>query len=104
MSIWVFLGVIAVVLLVGYVLGLGSSAAFGRSTDSKPWWYEVAFPAPDESTLGAMKVLADRYALGEIDVEEFSERAAALRKASETPEQRKQRLEREARTLRKKTT
>ena len=49
-----------------------------------------------------LKVLADRYALGEIGAEELSERVAALRKASETPEQRKERLERDARTLRKK--
>ena len=102
MSIWVFLAVVVVALLVGFALGLGSSAAIGRRSDGKPWWYDVAFPAPDETTIGAMKVLADRYALGEIAAEEFSERVAALRKVSETPEQRKERLERDAKTLRNK--
>lgn len=102
MSIWVFLAVIVVALLVGFALGVGSRAALGSRSDGKPWWYDVAFPAPDETTIGAMKVLADRYALGEIDAEEFSERVAALRKVSETPEQRKERLERDAKTLRKK--
>ena len=103
MSIWVFLGVIVVALLLGFALGLASSAAIGRRADGKPWWYDVAFPAPDETTIGAMKVLADRYALGEIDAEEFGARVAALRKVSETPEQRKERLERDAKTLRNKT-
>jgi hypothetical protein len=102
MSVWVFVAVIVVALLIGFALGIGSTAAIGRRPDGKPWWYDVAFPAPDETTLGAMKVLADRYALGELDAEEFSERVAALRKVSETPEQRKERLERDARTLRRK--
>jgi hypothetical protein len=97
MSIWVFLAVIVAALLVGYALGVGSRAAFGPGSDGKPWWYDVAFPSPDETTIGAMKVLADRYALGEIDAAEYSERAAALRNLSETPEQRKQRAERNAR-------
>jgi hypothetical protein len=104
MSIWVFLAVIVTALLLGYALGLGSAAAFGRSADGKPWWYDVAFPAPDETTVGAMKVLADRYALGEIGADEFGERVAALRKVSETPEQRKLRLEREARAPSKRAT
>jgi uncharacterized membrane protein len=102
MSIWVFLAVVVVALLVGFALGIGSRSA-SRHSDGKPWWYDVAFPAPDETTVGAMKVLADRYALGEIDAEEFSERVAALRKVSETPEQRKKRLECDVRTLRNKT-
>jgi hypothetical protein len=103
-SIWVFLGIVVAALLVGYALGVGSAAAAGRRGDGKPWWYDVAFPSPDETTVGAMKVLADRYALGEIDAAEFNERVAALRKASETPEQRKQRLEHESRALRKQAT
>jgi hypothetical protein len=97
MSIWVFLAVIAAALLLGYALGVGTGVAFGRGAGGKPWWYDVAFPSPDETTLGAMKVLADRYALGEIGADEFSERVGALRKVSETPEQRKVRLDREAR-------
>ncbi|MFT3921820.1 MAG: hypothetical protein QM778_04735 [Myxococcales bacterium] len=101
MSIWIFLAIVATALLLGYGLGVASGAAFGRSAGGKPWWYDVAFPSPDETTLGAMKVLADRYALGEIGADEFSERVAALRKVSETPEQRKLRLEREARQARK---
>jgi hypothetical protein len=104
MSLWAFLAVIVAALLIGFALGLGSGAAFGRRSGGKPWWYDVAFPSPDESTLGAMKVLADRYALGEINADEFSERVVALRKASETPEQRKLRLEDEARAQRKRAT
>src|SRR5688500_7316898 len=100
MSIWVFLVVVTAALLLGYVLGVVTGSAFGRGPGGKPWWYDVACPSPDETTLGAMKVLADRYALGEIGADEFNERAAALRKASETPEQRKCRLEREARHAR----
>jgi len=101
MSIWVFVAVITGALLLGYVLGVATSAAFGRGSGGKPWWYDVAFPSPDETTLGALKVLADRYALGEIDAEEFSSRVAALRKVSETPEQRKLRLDLEARQTKK---
>lgn len=104
MSIWVFLAVITVALLIGYGLGVATAAGFGHGAAGKPWWYDVAFPSPDETTGGAMKVLADRYALGEIGAEEFSERVAALRKASETPEQRKQRQEREARLAKKSAT
>src|SRR5688500_10986561 len=102
MSIWVFLAVVVVALLVGFALGVGSRGGSGQRSDGKPWWYDVSCPAPDETTMGAMKVLSDRDALGEIDAEEFSERVAALRKVSETPEQRKARLERDARTLRSK--
>lgn len=97
MSLWVFVAVILVTLLVGVALGVFSQTAMGRSADGKPWWYDVAFPSPDEATLGAMKVLADRYALGEIDAEEYRQRAAALRELSETPEQRKQRMDRQDR-------
>jgi hypothetical protein len=104
MSIWIFLAVILAALVVGYALGIGSAAAFGRRGDGKPWWYDVAFPSPDETTVGALKVLSDRYALGEIDAAEFSERVSALRKVSESPEQRKQRLEREARAAHKPAT
>lgn len=103
-NIWVFVAVIVGTLLLGYALGVGTSAAFGRGPKGKPWWYDVAFPSPDETTLGAMKVLADRYALGEIDADEFTERVTALRKVSETPEQRKLRLEREARQAKKSAT
>lgn len=95
-SIWGFLAVVAIALLVGYGLGFATGAAVGRRAGSKPWWYDVAFPSPDETTLGAMRALADRFALGEIDAAEFQERASALRKVSETAEQRKQRIEREA--------
>jgi hypothetical protein len=100
MSIWVFLAVVTGALLLGYLLGVATNA-FGRSSGGKPWWYDVAFPSPDETTLGALKVLADRYALGEIDAEEFSNRVNALRKVSETPEQRKLRIEREAHQAKK---
>ncbi len=97
LSLWVFLAVVAVALLIGYGLGFATGAAVGQRAGSKPWWYDVAFPSPDETTLGAMKALADRFALGEIDAAEFQERTSALRKVSETAEQRKQRMEREAR-------
>jgi hypothetical protein len=97
LSLWVFLAVVAVALLIGYGLGFATGAAVGQRAGSKPWWYDVAFPSPDETTLGAMKALADRFALGEIDAAEFQERTNALRKISETAEQRKQRMEREAR-------
>src|SRR3954468_24575591 len=98
-SIWVLLAVIAIVLLVGYGLGFATGVVAGRRAGSKPWWYDVAFPSPDEATLGAMRALSDRFALGEIDAAEFQERATALRKVSETAEQRKQRIERETRAL-----
>ncbi len=97
LSLWVFLAVVAVALLIGYGLGFATGAAVGQRAGSKPWWYDVAFPSPDETTLGAMKALADRFALGEIDAAEFQERTSALRKVSETAEQSKQRMEREAR-------
>lgn len=102
MSLWAFLAIILVAVLVGFALGVGRSAASAGRPDGKPWWYDVAFPAPDETTVGAMKVLADRYALGEIDAEEFGARVAALREASETPEQRKERLERTGKARRPK--
>jgi len=98
MSIWIFFAVVAITLLIGYGLGFATGAAVGRRAGSKPWWYDVAFPSPDETTLGAMKALGDRFALGEIDAAEFQERVSALRKVSETAEQRKQRIEREARS------
>lgn len=95
MSLWLFLGVITLALLIGYGLGVGTGAALGRSAGGKPWWYDVAFPSPDETTIGAMKALSDRFALGEIDAAEYQERIKALRSASETAEQRKARMERE---------
>lgn len=97
LNIWVALAVVACALFVGYGLGFATGAATGRSAGSKPWWYDVAFPSPDETTLGAMKALADRFALGEIDAAEFQERATALRKVSETAEQRKERQARAGR-------
>lgn len=96
-SLWAFLAVLAVVFFVAYGLGVGTGVALGRRAGSKPWWYEVAFPSPDETTLGAMKALADRFALGEIDAAEFQERSEALRRVSETAEQRKLRAERSGR-------
>jgi hypothetical protein len=85
MSIWWFIAALAGALLVGYVLGAGAAyggaRGRGRSADGKPWWYDVAFPRPDEATLGALKVLADRYALGEIDADEYHQRVEALQAA-----------------------
>jgi hypothetical protein len=101
MNIWIFVAALTAALLLGYVLGVATNAAFSRGSGSKPWWYDVAFPSPDETTVGAMKVLADRYALGEIDADEFLERVTALRKISESPEQRRVRLESQARQAKK---
>ena len=82
MSVWVFIAALAGALIVGYVFGaatvFGGTGRRGRGVDGKPWWYDVAFPAPDEATLGALKVLADRYALGEIDADEYHHRVEAL--------------------------
>jgi len=82
MSIWVFVAALAGALIVGYLLGaatvFGGTSRRSRGADGKPWWYDVAFPAPDEATLGALKVLADRYALGEIDADEYHHRFEAL--------------------------
>ena len=77
MSVWLFAGALAGALVIGLLLG-ATVGRFGRGPDGKPWWYDVAFPRPDEATLGALKVLADRYALGEIDAEEYQQRVSAL--------------------------
>jgi hypothetical protein len=78
MSVWAFVAALAGALVVGYVLGAATVGRHGRRGDGKPWWYDVAFPKPDEATLGALKVLADRYALGEIDADEYHHRVEAL--------------------------
>jgi hypothetical protein len=86
MSIWVFIAALVGALILGYVLGVAT--LFGgrrRGPDGKPWWYDVAFPQPDEATLGALKVLADRYALGEIDADEYHHRVEALRSTATVP-------------------
>lgn len=84
MSVWLFTAALVGALVVGFVLGAGSCGwgRRGRRSDGKPWWYDVAFPQPDEATLGALKVLADRYALGEIDAEEYHQRAKALQESA----------------------
>lgn len=91
-SVWLALVVIGLALLVGWGLGFATGAVFGRREGVRPWW----FSSPDETTPGAMKALADRFALGEIDAAEFQERVDALRTVSEPPELRKRRLEHEA--------
>lgn len=87
MSTWAFVAIIVGALFLGFCAGAGISLSGSRARhgDGKPWWYDVAFPAPDEATIGALKVLADRYALGEIDADEFHSRSAALRSAAPEP-------------------
>ena len=86
MSVWALVAIIVGALFLGFCAGAGLSFSGGRRRgDGKPWWYDVAFPAPDEATIGALKVLADRYALGEIDADEFHSRSAALRAAAPEP-------------------
>lgn len=88
MSVWVLVAIIVGSLLVGWALGIATRyAGHGRGGNGKPWWYDVAFPAPDEATIGALKVLADRYALGEIDADDFHSRSKALRESA--PQEKK---------------
>lgn len=94
MNIWLFLLLLAGIGFVCLMLGFMAGAAIGhgrRGGDGKPWWYEQAFPKPDEATVGAMTVIADRYALGEIDEDEFNERITALRESSLSPADRAKR-------------
>ncbi len=97
MNIWLFLLLLAGVGFLAFCIGFMSGAAAGRfgrrasGGDGKPWWYEQAFPKPDEATVGAMAVLSDRYALGEIDEDEFNVRISALRESSLTADERAKR-------------
>lgn len=87
MSTWGFIGSLAAAFVLG-ALFIGMMTTGGmrsKGSDGKPWWYDVAFPKPDEATLGALKVLADRYALGEIDADEYQLRAKALRDSAPEP-------------------
>ncbi len=71
--IWVVGGVVVVALLA--VLVIEMTRRNTRGYDSPP-----VHPGPRTAAPDAEQVLADRFARGEIDVEEFEKRRAALRR------------------------
>jgi uncharacterized membrane protein len=60
--------------LIGFVLGRSSKGGHN-------WWQEMTI-GNNAAQNEAVKVLADRYALGEIDADEFQHRVASLKAVS----------------------
>jgi uncharacterized membrane protein len=60
--------------LIGYVLGRASHRGHN-------WWQEMTI-GNNEARNEALKVLADRYALGEIDADEFRDRVTELQQVN----------------------
>jgi uncharacterized membrane protein len=66
---------LAVSLLAAVIIGFG----LGRSSrGGHNWWQEMSISNNDAQN-EAVKVLADRYALGEIDATEFHDRVSNLK-------------------------
>jgi uncharacterized membrane protein len=60
--------------LIGYALGRASRGGHN-------WWQEMTI-GNNEARNEAIKVLADRYALGEIDDDEFRDRVTELKQVN----------------------
>jgi hypothetical protein len=59
-----------------FVLGAGFGAVVRRGGSHRPWWLDFANPP---ELVDARRVLAERYALGEITAEEYRTRVDDLR-------------------------
>jgi uncharacterized membrane protein len=68
---WALVVSLLAAVLLGYVLGRA-----GRRGHN--WWQEMTI-GNNEARNEAIKVLADRYALGEIDADEFRDRVTELK-------------------------
>lgn len=74
--------------MTGVALGLTLAGAFvlgvlfGRffAPNRRPWWMEFALPEAN-AIADARRVLADRYALGDLTAEEYAERLHGLTQA-----------------------
>jgi uncharacterized membrane protein len=71
---WAVVVSLLAAVLIGFVLGRASRGGHN-------WWQEMTIGNNEVRNEG-LKVLADRYALGEIDDEEFRVRAAELKQAN----------------------
>jgi hypothetical protein len=78
--------------MTGVALGLTLAGAFvagvlfGRffAPNRRPWWLEFALPEAN-ALADARRVLADRYALGDLTAEEYAERLQGLQRAQAKP-------------------
>jgi hypothetical protein len=59
-----------------FVLGTGFGAVLRGGGSRRPWWLDFANPP---ELVDARRVLAERYALGEITAEEYRTRVEDLR-------------------------
>jgi hypothetical protein len=81
--------------MTGVALGLTlagmfvAGVLFGRffAPNRRPWWMEFALPEA-QALADARRVLADRYALGDMTAEEYAERLDGLTQAQQKKRRR----------------